>query len=59
MKTLITIIILKTFLYTAYADDTTVFFLTEEKYVTELIKIFDIFSCKCEIAALGARKGLR
>ena len=33
----------KTFLYTAYADDTT-FFLKDEKSVTELMKTFDIFS---------------
>ena len=32
-----------TFLYTAYADDTT-FFLKEEKSVIELMKTFDIFS---------------
>ena len=56
-----------TFLYTAYADDTT-FFLKEEKSVIELIKTFDIFSTfsevkpnksKCEIAGLGALKEVK
>ena len=32
----------KTFLYTAYVDDTTIF-LKDEKYVIELMKNFDIF----------------
>ena len=32
----------KTFLYAAYADDTT-FFLKDEKSVIELMKTFDIF----------------
>ena len=52
----------KTFLCTAYADDTT-FFLKDEKSVIELMKTIDIFSTvsglkvnksKCEIAGLGA-----
>ena len=56
-----------TFLYTAYADDTT-FFLKDEKSVIELMKTFDIFSTfsglksnksKCEIAVLGALKGVK
>ena len=55
------------FLYTAYADDTT-FFLKEEKAVIEFMKTFDIFlifsglkpnKSKCEIAGLGALKGLK
>ena len=57
----------KTFLYTAYADDTT-FFLKDEKSVIELMKTFDIFSIfsgfktnksKCEIADSSALKGLK
>ena len=57
----------KTFLYTAYADDTT-FFLKDEKSVIELMKTFDIFSIfsgfktnksKCEIAGSSALKGLK
>ena len=56
-----------TFLYTAYADDTT-FFLKDKKSVIELMKTFDIFSTfsglkpnksKCEIAGLGALKGVK
>ena len=56
-----------TFLYTAYADDTT-FFLKDKKSVKELMKTFDIFSTfsglkpnksKCEIAGLGALKGVK
>ena len=56
-----------TFLYTAYADDTT-FFLKDEKSVIEVMKTFDIFSTfsglkpnksKCKIAGLGALKGLK
>ena len=52
----------KTFLYTAYADDTT-FFLTDTKSVIELMNIFDTFlkfsglkpnKSKCEIAGIGA-----
>ena len=38
----------KIFLYTSYADDTT-FFLKPEISVTELMKIFDIFSTFPEI----------
>ena len=57
----------KTFLYTAYADDTT-FFLKDEKSVVELMNIFDTFSkfsglkpnkSKCDIAGLGALKGVQ
>ena len=52
----------KTFLYTAYAEDTT-FFLTDTKSVIELMNIFDAFlkfsglkpnKSKCEIAGIGA-----
>ena len=55
----------KTFLYTAYADDTT-FFLKES--IIELMKTFDMFltfcglkpnKSKCEMAALGALKGVK
>ena len=55
------------FLYTAYADDAT-FFLKDEKSVIESMKTFDIFSTfsglkpnksKCEIAGLGALKGIK
>ena len=43
MKILMALIFLeKTFLYTAYAGDTT-FFLKDEKSVIELVKTFDIF----------------
>ena len=57
----------KTFLYTAYADDTT-FFLKDENSVTDLMKTFDIFSTisglkpnksKCKIAGLDALKGVK
>ena len=57
----------KTFLCTAYADDTT-FFLIDERSVIELMKSFDIFSIfsglkpnksKCEIAGLVAPKGVK
>ena len=56
----------KTFLYTAYAYDTT-FFLKDEKSVIELMKTIDIFltfsglkpnKSKCEKAGLGALKGV-
>ena len=56
-----------TFLYSAYADDTT-FFLRNEKSATEVIKTFDKFSlfsglkinyAKCKIAGIGIKKGLR
>ena len=56
-----------TFLYTAYADNTT-FFLKDEKSVIELMKTFNVFSTfsglkpkkgKCEIAGLGALKGVK
>ena len=57
----------KTFLYTAYADDTT-FFLKDTKSVIELMNIFDTFSkfsglkpnkSKCEIAGIGVLKGVQ
>ena len=57
----------KTFLYTAYADDTT-FFLKDTKSVIDLMNIFEIFSkfselksnkSKCEIARRGALKGVQ
>ena len=41
-------IFVKIFLYTSYADDTT-FFLKHEISVTELMKIFDIFSTFPEV----------
>ena len=56
-----------TFLYSAYADDTT-FFLRNEKSATEVIKTFDKFSlfsglkinnAKCEIAGIGVKKGVK
>ena len=43
----------KTFLYTAYAEDTT-FFLKDEKSVIELMKTFDIF-----LAFSGLRQNKR
>ena len=55
-----------TFLYSAYADDTT-FFLRNEKSATEVIKMFDKFSlfsglkinnAKCELAGTGVKKGV-
>ena len=39
----------KTFLYTAYAYDTT-FVIKDEKFVTELVKTFDIFSTFSELS---------
>ena len=54
------------FLYTAYADDTT-FFLEDKQSVTEVMNTFDKFSLfsglkpnrsKCEIAGIGALKGV-
>ena len=57
----------KTFVYIAYADDTT-FFLKDTKSVIELMNIFDTFSkfsglkpnkSKCEIAGIGALKGVQ
>ena len=57
----------KTFLYTAYANDTT-FFLKDTKSVTELMNIFDTFlkfsglkpnKSKCGIAGIGPLKGVR
>ena len=56
-----------TFLYSAYADDTT-FFLRNEKSATEVIRTFDKFSLfsglkvnygKCEIAGIGIKKGVK
>ena len=56
-----------TFIYTAYADDTT-FFLKEKNNVIELMKTFDIFltfsglkpnKSKCQIAGLDALKGVK
>ena len=56
-----------TFLYSAYADDTS-FFLRNENSATEVIKTFGKFSLfsglkinyvKCEIAGIGIKKGLR
>ena len=55
-----------TFLYTAYADDTT-FLLKEKESLREVMKVFDIFSSfsglkpnksKCEVAGNGALKGV-
>ena len=55
-----------TFLYTAYADDTT-FFLSNQQSLTEVIKVFEQFSLfsglkpnksKCEVAGIGALKGV-
>ena len=57
----------KTFLYTAYADDTT-FFLKDTESVIELMNIFDTFSkfsglklnkSKCEIVGIGGLKGVQ
>ena len=57
----------KTFLYTAYADDST-FFLKDTKTVKELMNIFDTFSkfsglkpnkSKCEITGISALKGVQ
>ena len=56
-----------TFLYPAYEDDST-FFLKDEKFVVELMKIFDIFltfsglkqnKSKYETAGLSALKGVK
>ena len=53
-----------TFLYTAYADDTT-FFLKDEKSEMKTFNVFSTFSglkpnkSKCEIAGLGAPKGVK
>ena len=57
----------KTFLYTAYADEST-FFLKDTKSVIELMNIFDTLSkfsglkpnkSKCEIAGIGVLKGVQ
>ena len=57
----------KTFLYTAYTDDT-LLFLKDEKYAIELMKTFDIFSTfsglkadksKCEIAGFATLIGVK
>ena len=56
-----------TFLYTAYADDST-FFLRNEKSATDVIKTFDKFSlfsglkisnAKWKIAGIGVKKGVK
>ena len=56
-----------TFLYTAYADDTT-FFLKDKESLIEVMKVFDIFlslsglkhnKSKCEAARTGALKGVK
>ena len=56
-----------TFLYTAYADDTT-FFLKDKESLIEVMKVFHIFSSfsglkpnksKCEVAGIGALKGAK
>ena len=59
----------KTFLYTAYLDDTTLDDTTlDTKSVIELLNVFDTFSkfsglkpnkSKCEIAGIGALKGVQ
>ena len=55
-----------TFLYTAYADDTT-FFLKDKESVKKVMNVFDTFSIfsglkpnksKCEIAGIGVLKGV-
>ena len=55
-----------TFLYTAYADDTTVF-LKDKESVKEVMNVFDTFSIysglkpnksKCKIAGIGVLKGV-
>ena len=55
-----------TFLYTAYADDTT-FFLKDKESVKKVMNVFDTFSfypglkpnkSKCEIAGIGVLKGV-
>ena len=55
-----------TFLYTAYADDTT-FFLKDKKSVKDVMNVFDTFSIysglkrkkyKCEIAGIDVLKGV-
>ena len=55
-----------TFLYTAYADDTT-FFLKDKESVKKVMNVFDTFSIysglkpnksKCKIAGIGILKGL-
>ena len=56
-----------TFLYTAYAGDTT-FFLKDEESFMEIMNVFDIFSLfsglkpnksKCKVAGIGALKGAK
>ena len=55
-------------MYTAYADDTTLFFLSNEKSVMVVTQIFEHFSIfsglkpnkfKCEIASIGVLKGVQ
>ena len=56
-----------TFLYSAYADDTT-FFVGDLDSASEIFKVFDTFSIysrlkpnmkKCEIAGIGCKKGVK
>ena len=56
-----------TFLYTAYADDST-FFLKDKNSIKELLKTINYFSTltglkpnlsKCEVAGMGALKGVK
>ena len=56
----------KTFVYTAYADDTT-FFLKDKNSIRNLLEVFKDYSCfsglkpnksKCEIAGIGILKGV-
>ena len=55
------------YLYTAYADDTTLF-LNDQKSMTELMKTFKLFSkfpglkpniLKCGVAGIGSLKGVK
>ena len=55
------------FLYTAYADDTTFFFLKDRNSIIELMSELNIFSnfsglkhnkTKCEIASIGVLNGI-
>ena len=61
------VLVIHTFLYSAYADVTT-FFLRNKKSATEVIKAFDKFSlfsglkinnAKCEIAGIGVKKRVK
>ena len=60
-------IINHTFLYTVYADDTTIFVKDKESLI-EVMKVFDTFSSfsdlklnksKCEVAGIGTLKGVK